>query len=287
MQRPLEILAEEKAMSTIVGLTSAFESLSSMKVVTTKRKVLNSNVFFSDVWNIYKNIRVQDAFLFGRGRGDVAIDKELYILITAPAGLSGDIDQRLIRLVRKDYNPEKHDIIVVGKHGAQQLQQANIAYKRYFALPKGDEFSVDPLLSMVKQYRETRVFYQSYVSMMTQDVRSLRLRDVIETRGKGDAAPGKDVINEATYIFEPNALVVAAHMETSMMRLALMQMIYDSRLAQYASRFKAMTAAKQRATEEANRLHMKYNRAKRLVVDTRLKEIAAGLKKIRAENSGQ
>lgn len=273
-------------MTTIVGLTSAFESLSSMKVVTTKRKVQNSNIFFSDVWDIYKNIRVQDAFLFGRGRGDVAIDKELYILITAPAGLSGDIDQRLIRLVRKDYNPEKQDIIVIGKHGAQQLQQSNIAYKRYFALPKGDEFSVDALLAVVKQYRETRVFYQSYVSMMTQDVRSMRLRDVIETRGAGSKAPGKDVINEVTYIFEPNALVVAAHMETSMMRLALMQMIYDSRLAQYASRFKAMTAAKQRAVEEANRLHMKYNKAKRTVVDTRLKEISAGLKKIRQANSG-
>lgn len=283
MKRPLEILAEEKAMSTIVGLTSAFESLSSMKVVLTKRKVLNSNVFFSDVWNIYKNIRVQNMFQFGRGVGDVPIDKELYILITAPAGLSGDIDQRLIRLVRKDYNPEKHDVVVIGKHGAQQLQMANIAYKRYFALPQKDEFSVEPILSIVKQYRETRVFYQSYVSMMTQDVRSLRLRDVIETKGAG--APGGDVINEVTYIFEPNPLVVVAHMETSMMRLALTQMIYDSRLAQYASRFKAMSSAKQRAVEETSALHTRYNRAKRAVVDQRLKEISAGLKKVRQANN--
>lgn len=283
MKRPLEILAEEKSMSTVVGLTSAFESLSSMKVVLTKRKVLNSNVFFSDVWNIYKNIRVQNMFQFGRGAGDVPIDKELYILITAPAGLSGDIDQRLIRLVRKDYNPEKHDVVVIGKHGAQQLQMANIAYKRYFALPQKDEFSVEPILSIVKQYRETRVFYQSYVSMMTQDVRSLRLRDVIETKGAG--APGGDVINEVTYIFEPNPLVVVAHMETSMMRLALTQMIFDSRLAQYASRFKAMSSAKQRAVEETSALHMRYNRAKRAVVDQRLKEISAGLKKVRQANN--
>jgi F-type H+-transporting ATPase subunit gamma len=283
VKRPLEILAEEKSMSTVVGLTSAFESLSSMKVVLTKRTVLNSNIFFSDVWNIYKNIRVQNMFQFGRGASDVPIDKELYILITAPAGLSGDIDQRLIRLVRKDYNPEKQDVVVIGKHGAQQLQMSNIAYKRYFALPKKDEFSVEPILALVKQYRETRVFYQSYVSMMTQDVRSLRLRDVIETKGAG--APGGDVINEVTYIFEPNPLVVVAHMETSMMRLALMQMIYDSRLAQYASRFKAMSSAKQRAVEEANALHMRYNRAKRAVVDQRLKEISAGLKKIRQSNN--
>jgi len=283
MKRPLEIMAEEKAMRTIVGLTSAFESLSSMKIVLTKRAVLNSNIFFTDVWNIYKNIRVDGMFQFGRDPGETPIDKELYILITAPAGLSGDIDQRLINLVRKSYDPEKHDIIVIGKHGAQQLQQANIMYKRYFDLPKKDEFSVEPILAIVKKYRETRVFYQSYVSMMTQDVRSLRLKDVIETKGAGSA--GGDVINEVTYIFEPNPLVVVAHMETSMMRLALLQMIYDSRLAQHASRFKAMSAAKQRAEEEVAALHMRYNRAKRGIVDQRLKEISAGLKKVRAANA--
>ena len=75
MKRPLEILAEEKSMRTIVGLTSAFENLSSMKVVMTKRSVLSANQFFSDVWNIYKNIRVQGMFQFGREPGEQMIDK--------------------------------------------------------------------------------------------------------------------------------------------------------------------------------------------------------------------
>jgi F-type H+-transporting ATPase subunit gamma len=279
MKRPQEILAEEKSMRTIVGLTGAFESLSSMKIVLTKRGVLTSNVFFSDVWNIYKNIRVTGMFQFGRRPDEKPVDKELYILITAPAGLSGDIDQRLIRLMRKDYDPEKNDIIVIGKHGAQQLSQLGIKYDQFFNLPKKDPINVEPLMMIVKQYRETRIFYQNYISLMTQDVRSIRLSDIIET--KGAAAESQDSITEATYIFEPNPLVVVAHMETSMLRLALLQLIYDSRLAQHASRFRAMSSAHQRATEEVNTLHMRYNRAKRGIVDTRLKEISAGLKKIR------
>lgn len=283
MKRPLEILAEEKAMRTIVGLTSAFESLSSMKIVLTKKSVITSNVFFTDVWNIYKNIRVTGMFQFGRDPDEKPIDKELYLLITAPAGLSGDIDQRLIRSVRKTYDPEKHDIIVIGKHGAQQLAQLNIPYKKFFNLPKKDYINVEPLLEIIKQYRETRVFYQSYVSLMTQDIRNIRLSDVIETKGAG--GENGDAITETTYIFEPNPLVVVAHMETSMLRLALLQLIYDSRLAQYASRFKAMSAAHQRASDEVKAIHMQYNRAKRGIVDTRLKEINAGLKKVRAENA--
>lgn len=283
MKRPLEILAEEKAMRTIVGLTSAFESLSSMKIVLTKRGVLSSNVFFSDVWNIYKNIRVTGMFQFGRGEDEKVIDKELFILITAPAGLSGDIDQRLIRSMRKMYDPEKNDIVVIGKHGAQQLNQINITYQHFFNLPKKDFINVEPLLALIRQYRETRVFYQNYVSLMVQDIKSLRLSDVVET--KGAALSSETAITEDTYIFEPNPLVVVAHMETSMLRLALLQVIYDSRLAQYASRFKAMSAARQRAVEEVAILHMQYNRAKRGIVDQRLKEINAGLKKVRAENA--
>lgn len=281
MKRPLEILAEEKAMRTIVGLTSAFESLSSMKIVVTKKGVQSSNVFFSDVWNIYKNIRVQGMFQFGRKPDEVPRDKELYILITAPAGLSGDIDQRLIRSMRDTYDPERHDILVVGKHGAQMLAQVNITYDYFFHLPKKDYINVDPLMDIIKQYRETRVFYQNYVSLMTQDIRNVFLSDIIETKGE---AAGSSAITEDSYIFEPSPLVVVAHMETSMLRLALLQVIYDSRLAQHASRFKAMSAAHQRASEEVDAIHMQYNRAKRGIVDQRLKEISAGLKKVRANN---
>ena len=52
-----------------------------------------------------------------------------------------------------------------------------------------------------------------------------------------------------------------------------------------ASRFKAMSAAKERSVDTANTLHTEYNRAKRNQVDTRLKESLAGLKKIRAEGA--
>lgn len=284
MKRPLDIKAEEQSMHIISGLTSAFESLSSMKIVMTKRDVLQSNIFFDEVWNIYKNIRVSGMFQYGRKADQVSIDKELYILITASAGLSGDIDQRLIHLMSKEYDPAKHDIVVIGQHGAQQLKQLGIVYKKFFNLPKKDAINVEPLIRIIENYRETRVFYQSYSSLMVQDVKSLRLSEIIETKGsKVDAS--ENMITEDTYIFEPNALVVVAHMETSMMRLALVQMIYDSRLAQYASRFKAMSVAHTRASDAAFDLHMQYNRARRDIVDQRLKEMRAGLKKLKAKNA--
>lgn len=286
MKRPLEIQAEERSMRTIVSLTSAFESLSSMKIMQTKNRVLISNEFFNEVWNIYKQIRVDVMFNFGREVDEKPIDKELLILITAPGGLTGDIDQRLVKRFREYYKPDDHHIIVIGKHGAQQLDQLRIHYNQFFDLPKKDFINVDPLVKEIKKYRRSRVFYQDYISLSQQQILDRDLSEVVSSMGKITDLDtvGDDTITEKNYIFEPSTYAVTAHLETSILRLTLTQFIYDSRLAQLASRFRAMSAAKERSIETANDLHTEYSRAKRAMVDVRLKESLAGLKKIRAGN---
>jgi F-type H+-transporting ATPase subunit gamma len=284
----MEIASEERSMRTIVSLTSAFESLSSMKIMQTKNKVLISNQFFAEVWNIYKQIRMDVMFNYGRNADEEPIEKELMILITATGGLSGDIDQRLIKVFRQHYKPEENEIIVIGRHGAQQLEQLGIHYVKFFDLPKSDSINVDPLIMEIRKYRRSRVFYQDYVSLSQQEIKDLDLSEVVSRMGKiADLDTVEhDKITERTYIFEPSPYAVAAHLETTMLRLTLSQFIYDSRLAQLASRFRAMSAAKERSIETANDLHVQYSRAKRALVDVRLKESLAGLKKLRAgENS--
>ena len=284
MRRPLEIMAEEQSMRTIVSLTTAFESLSSIKIMQTKSKVLISNMFFNEVWSIYKQIRMDVMFNFGRAAGEKPINKELLILITAAGGLTGDIDSRLIKKFRSYYDPEKNDIIVIGRHGARQLEQYKIHYNIYFDMPNKDYINVEPLMAEIRKYRSGRVFYQNYISLSQQDIRDLDLGEVVSRMGKiADLdTVEEDKITEKTYIFEPSPYVVAAHLETSILRLTLTQFIYDSRLAQLASRFRAMTAAKEKSTETAEDLHTQFRRAKRAMVDVRLKESLAGLKKIRA-----
>ena len=284
MRRPLEIKAEEASVRSVVSLTSALESLSSMQIAKTKNKVLISNQFFDEVWNIYKQIRVDVLFNFGRAPEEKPIEKELLILITAKAGLSGDIDQRLIRKFLERYDETKHDVLVIGYHGALKLKQAHVDYTYYFDLPENDYINVDPLMDITRKYARSRIFYQNYVSLAQQTIEDVDLSEVVSSKGRvADLdTVGDDVVSEKTYIFEPSSYAVAAYLENSILRLTISQFIYDSRLAQVASRFKAMSAAKERSIENANELHVEYNRAKRTQVDTRLKESLAGLKKIRA-----
>lgn len=284
MKRPSEIEREEMAMGTLVELTSVFEGIASMRIAQIKNQVLQATQFFNELWGIYSQLHVSAIFGFGRNNADdvEVIDKELYIIITAEGGFSGDIDQKLIQLMLKTYDKEKNAIIVIGHHGAIQLAQRGISYEKYFKLPNKDQnINVTPIIREVQKYKHTSVFYQEYVSLMVQDVKKIELSTAVTSKGKQTDKPD-EVISEANYIFEPSTYDVVDHLERSMMQIAMSQLILDSKLAQYASRFRAMSASHTRADEAKTELRMDFNRAKRAIKDQRLKEIVSGLKKIQA-----
>lgn len=185
MRRPLEIKADEASVRSVVSLTSALESLSSMQIAKTKNKVLISNQFFDEVWNIYKQIRVDVLFNFGRAPEEKPIDRELLILITAKGGLSGDIDQRLIRKVVDHYDETKNDVLVIGHHGALKLKQSHIDYTYYFDLPERDYINVDPLMDIIRKYSRSRIYYQNYISLSQQEIKDVDLSEVVSSKGRG------------------------------------------------------------------------------------------------------
>lgn len=285
MKRPNEIAREEASMTTLVELTSVFEGIASMKIAQTKNQVLESTQFFDRLYEIYRQLRVDALFSFGREQNVEVIEKELYIIITAEGGFSGDIDQKLVELMLETYDKDKNDIIVIGRHGAMQLSQRGISFRKYYKLPEKDRnINVTPIIREVQQYRKCSVFYQQYISLMSQDVKKIELTTAVQVAGTGDEHL-EEVISEYTYIFEPSSYAVAAHLERSMMKIALSQLILQSKLAQYASRFRAMSASHQRADETKTELHLAYNRARRGVKDERLKEIINGIKKSKASNT--
>lgn len=283
MRQLQDVARERDDMTTIVDLTSAFESLASMHIARIKNQVQQSEKFFDELWHIYRQIRVDSMFRFGREEHRSVIDKELFIAITAEGGFSGDIDQKLIDWMLKDYDADKQDIIVIGHHGAVQLAQNGVRFKKYFKLPAQDQnINVTPLVKHVRDYRNTTVYYQAYVSLMVQEVKKIELSVAVQEAGQQtgatDEAGKEDIISEHNYIFEPSTFAVIAHLERSMLDITLSQVILDSKLAQYASRFRSMTSARELATDSQQTLRLSYNRLKRAISDERLKEIVNGMK---------
>jgi ATP synthase F1 gamma subunit len=283
MKRPADIAFERRSMATLVELTSVFEGLASMRIAQIKNQVTEAQSFFEELWAIYTQMRVDSMFRFGRSQSaQPVIDKELYIIITGEGGFSGDIDQKLITLMLSNYDKIKNDIIVIGHHGAVQLAQSGISFKKYFKLPGKDQnINSSPIILEVQKYRTTTIYYQTYVSLMVQDVKRISLSTAVKEKGK-NVKLTPDIISEDSYIFEPSTFAVVDHLERSMLQIAVSQVILDSKLAQYASRFRAMSTAHTRADDLFDYLNINYHRSVRAVKDERLKEIVNGLRKLGA-----
>ncbi|MBP9812895.1 F0F1 ATP synthase subunit gamma [Candidatus Saccharibacteria bacterium] len=282
MKRPAEIQKQISGTQTLVNLTGVFEGIASMRIAQIKNQVQQSESYFDRLWQMYSQITIGTPFGFGRRNAeDEVIDKELFIVITAEGGFSGDIDQKIISWMLEHYDKEKNDIIVIGHHGAIQLAQRGTSFKKYFKLPtRDDNINVSPIIREVQKYKQTSVFYQTYVSLSVQDVKRISLSKAVEDQGK-DAGKGEEIINEATYLFEPSVFAVVNHLERSMMKIALTQVILESKLAQYASRFRAMTASHDLASDSLSEYKLAFHRSKRAVKDERLKEMINGLRKAR------
>lgn len=281
MRRPIEIAQEVQAMSSVVQLTGAFEGIASMHIARLKDRVARSEAFFAELWQIYTQLRIGKEFHSGKDKEHSEIDKELLIVITSEGSLSGDIDQRLVSALIMDYDPALHDIVVVGHHGATLLSQRGIAYEQEYKLPDNDEdINTDDIVAQVRRYRKATAYYQAYVSLMFQEVRQIELSKAVQEIGaKINADEDDDMISETNYIFEPSVNALVDYMERSMIGVALNDVIIASKLAQQASRFRAMSAAQTRAKDSEMELRLQLGHAKRSLKDERTREIIGGLEK--------
>lgn len=283
MRRPGTIEKEMNSIGTLKDLTSVFESLASTQVAKVKDKVQLSESFFELLWQRYTSLRVDPKKrITGReGIGDNG--RKVLVLISAEAGLSGDLDMRMIESMQSEYNPSDTDIVVLGSHGASQLSQRGIPYIKFFQLPETDQYiNVNPVIDVVRPYEKITVYYEEYLSLGEQEVRSINLVTSIQSMSK---EAEEDVMTADDTIFEPSLDEIADEMEASMMSLALSQTILQSGLAQSASRFNAMTVAEDRAGELLRDYTMEFHRSKRAESDRRLREVLVGIKKKRRERS--
>ncbi len=276
MRRVINIQQDYDRIGTVQDITSIFEVIASIHISQIKDKVVSSKVFFDELWNVYSQLRTS-----GKADQPLSIQrngKTAVVVITSDGGLMGDIDERIVRAVMDYDKKDNPDMYCIGARGSLLLTQRGIAPKQMFNAPnieKGE--SVHELAKVFGAYNRATVFYQTYVSLMRQDVAKIDLFSVVQNLGK-ESADSADIISSESYIFEPSTKEIMAYMEAVMVEIALGQVVLDSKLAQYASRFNAMYAAKSKAKEMKDDLGMDLHRAKRAVGDERTKEILSAMK---------
>lgn len=279
MRKSDGVLAEFGQIETVDMLAQAFKGISGHHIATIKDQTLSSKQFFADLWEIYTQLKVTAKGHPLRRIQPKYQDKIVFVVVTAEGGLSGDIDKKLVDWMLTFYDKKTTDIIVLGHHGVLQLAQVGIDVTKYYPLPDKDVTTIDttPIIADILDYGTIRVFYQTYVTLFSQDITSIDLLQAVQTLGD-ESQVGTVTITSQNYIFEPTFNQVIDHMESIMMSVALSQVILESKLAQYASRFNAMSMAHEKAGATQEDLRRSYNQARRSEDDERTREIINGRK---------
>jgi len=272
MKRAIAIQDELREIQTVESLTEVFESIASIKISRIRDRVVVSKDFFAELWQTYGGLRIDPKERLNRSK-QAQKARDVFLAVTAEGKLSGDIDEKIIdAMLEARTSPDTTDIIVIGSHGVAQLAHRRVAATYAFHLPESDsQFSVTNVVSLLNKYNQISVFYQTYESLRVQKIKRIDLISAIH--GLSKTVEQGEVVSSHDYIFEPNIDEIADYMESVMMSVAVIQVIMESKLAQHASRFNTMNAAKHRADELTGDFRRLYNRAKRGEADERLKEI--------------
>lgn len=281
MRKPGQIEKEAVQIGTVRDLTAVFESLASTQVAKVKTKASLAQEFFRLIWQRYSSLRTDPAQQITNRNEIYEGYKKVFVVISGEAGLSGDIDMRLVETMLQDYDEKTTDVMVLGSHGATVLRQKGVKYKRFFKIPETDKYiNVTPVIAAIADYSQIIVYYEEYVSLGEQIIKKI---DLATTMKEMTEEAKQDGMTAEDTIFEPSLEEIADKMEITMMALALSQSILQSGLAQAASRFNAMVVAKKRAGEILDDYMMEFHRAKRSESDRRMREVMTSLKKKQRE----
>jgi len=275
MQRAITIKQDLTRIGTVENLTEAFEGIASLKIAKLRNKVVDSKAFFEELWLTYSGLRINPKEQLARKK-QAKNARTVFVVISSEGSLDGGVDEAIIdEMILANKKPEVTDVVVIGSHALAGLKRRHIDATHSFHLPESDDsLDIAEIIELLNNYSQITVFYQTYRSLRTQGVARIELVSAVRELAVG-IDDDSQIISSKDYIFEPNITKIADYLESVMLSVALTQVIMESKLSQYATRFNTMTAARQRAIELRTDYRLGYYRAKRSESDERLKEMAS------------
>lgn len=275
MKKSTQIRATLASTNSVSSIAHILENIASIRITQIKDEVLQSRDFFSRLWSMYGQLRVSDKDARANLATTATIaanaqsNKKAVILITANAGLTGEVDTILINQVLAEVDPKTTDFFVLGMHGQSLLLQHNINPIKTLRFPEvGQAIDVGDLMQALVPYSAPTVYYPSYDSLSIQRVFSLELKSTVQKLGAQDRNLNQEeIIFKDNCIFEPSVVEVVAYLEQMMMSTILTEIILESNLAQLSSRFNAMNVASSKATDMAKNLQRRYVQLRRYESD--------------------
>ncbi len=252
--------------STIGNLSSIFEIISTIKINETKNSVFASQKFFIDLWSLYQDLLKAQKTDELPSR-NASINKTICLVVTSSDSFSGPADDEIIRLLDSDPDTAGSDIAIIGRKGVSILTSKGRSIILGFDSPDTTKpIDVTPLSNLIVQYKKAYCIYQTFISLVNQKITKTNLKPYENIDNV------KSNIDLADYIIEPSYDEIMQYLESVILNIGLTQIIFESRLSEYANRFKTTTVINDRAKDAIKLMNLQYNQTKRRMKDEALRQ---------------
>ena len=227
------------------------------------------------------------AMLAGTGKEDV----HLLVVVTSDRGLCGGFNGSIVREVRKQIlaltgDGKEVKLIVVGRKGVSLLRRefASMMVKGYEEISKPSP-SFDGAATISTQITEMfangefdvcTVYYNKFVSALTQTVTPLQLIPFAPPVVDGDEEVAASTGASAIYEFEPEEEKILEALLPKNLSTQVFRAMLESFASEQGARMTAMDNATRNAGDMINTLSITYNRSRQAQITKELIEIISG-----------
>lgn len=278
MQNTKTIDQDLDFLAVLRTLAVAYEDISIIKMQQTRNTILMARNYIGHLKNILESIQTAGAGSLIQ-RGLLKKKKPLAtVVVTANTKFQGDITRRIFEhFSRNNKNPG--DIYVIGKIGREFMHDYDKDLKYTdFEVSDIDISMKDlqPFLQYLLQYQEVNVYYALFKNLITQDPASVDIGNKY-LLSLQEATQGINNSNNPTFLFEPSVEEISTFVNDNSIALMLLQTIYETQLARFASRMKAMDLLIQRIDEDSDVIKHTQRKIQRQVENGKQLERLTGL----------
>ncbi len=277
MQNSKNLEQDLDFLTVLRTLAVAYEDISIIKMQQTRNTILMARKYIDQLKNILESIQAAGS-TSPLNHGIAKKKKPLAtVVVTANTKFQGDITRRIFEhFAHSNRNPG--DIYVIGKIGNELMHDydKNIKYTD-FEVSDIDISMKDlqPFLQYLLQYQEINVYYALFKNLITQDPASV---DIGNKYLLSLEAPDQiDKKKTPTFLFEPSVEEIGTFVNDNSIALMLLQTIYETQLARFASRMKAMDLLIQRIDDDSVTIKHVQRKLQRQVENSKQLERLTGV----------
>ena len=261
---------EIRTMKELEDLTNMLEQTAARNIAVMRTEILESRPFFQEFWRIYAVMKQLTP------PPPEVIHRQLVVAIGIDWGMPGNLLHRVLDVAEQTFEEHGADLMLIGKMTHARFRTNTDRTVHTFSAPKKSSLrDIEPIYALISKYAHTTFVYPRFESLSKQVVETnfITIGETAEQHKANAQKRAKDEVAAKRFIIEPNPQEIANYMNQTVVGLSLYHYIAESMLAYSAAQMVAMRDSYDNAKNESKALRLKYHKARRAMIDSKLREL--------------